>query len=139
MDKRRRGIPKQVIGGGALPAPKVPVSTDGKNPTFRFGRVPKRGAYTLSSWKGRELDDLLDCLRQMENMTWAEIRATSGPLGQRTGLGYTLLKNPRGLGFGPDVKPFEVRVCLTKRIVAHRDNEVCYILRFDRVHAAAGK
>lgn len=119
--------------------PSVPESTDDQKPTFRFSRAAKRGRYSLGSWSSRDLDSLVDCFQKMEAMTWLEIRATGGQLGERTGLGYQVLKNPKGMGFSPEVKPFEVRVCEKKRLIGHRDKEVCYILRFDALHDSTGR
>lgn len=131
--------PKGSVQTNKLPGPKVPETTDNLSPLFKFSLTERRGRYSLGQWTSRDLDALVDCLQTMEAMTWLEIRATGGPLGERTGLAYTPLKNPRGLGFSPEVKPFEVRVCQGKRLIAHRDKQTCYVLRFDRGHDTTGR
>ncbi len=140
MTRHHGSIPKQRPKKcGAIPDPPVQESTDKLPPTFRFTHADDKGQYALRHWVAGDLDDLISCFKRMEQMSWEEIRATGGPLGQRTGLAYQRIKNPKSLGLSPEVKPFEVRPCERKRLIAFRDGQVCYIMRFDRNHTTTNK
>lgn len=142
--KSQSRIPKQSSGTkspGKIPNPTLFVdakgSTDNENPSFRFKYVDK-SRWCLSDWQSKELDDLIQALKKIENYTWEQIRRQgSKTKGGSVGTGYKIINNPPPLpaDISEDVTFSEMRVCQRKRIFGFRSGSIYYIVWFDRDHS----
>ena len=88
--------------------------------------------FLLSTWKDRELSDLIKTFKTMESLDWNQIY-------QHNGLRYKLIDQcPRTLphGIPPDVSIFELRVNEKSRLFGYRSDNICNIIWFDNNHLA---
>lgn len=134
---KRGGIPPLTpAGGGKIPPPETPRSTDDRHPAFRFKHADEN-KYCLRDWKAPELDDLVRAFKKIEGYTWGQIKGHGGKLGNKVGTGFGVIdKNLPTLpdGVPPDAVISEMRVDGTKRIFGYRVDEFYYLIWFDRNH-----
>lgn len=105
-------------------------STDNEKLVFSFKYVDPN-KWLLSDWQGKELIELIECFKKMENMTWKEIK-------DHKGLKYSAIHNPPKINhfeISEDITICEVRVCQVKRIHGFRLGKVFHVVWFDKDHS----
>ena len=126
MGKIKAGDKPRRISSKVLEAPEEPRSD---YPVFSFMHVADKHCL-LSKWRGKELDELIEALKTMEQLTWDRI-------GTHNGLRFTPISNPAKPlpeRVSPDETIYEIRVCSVKRVFGYRTGNVFRILWFDREH-----
>lgn len=95
----------------------------------------------LSAWSREKLQAFSGFCRQLTQMCWADIYATGGKAGTKTGLGYTIHKNHDVLpknnelqDISPDLTWFELRVDEESRVHGFRVKDAFFLVYLDQNH-----
>lgn len=96
----------------------------------------------FSVWEAAKLKAFSGFCRKIAQMRWADIYATGGSAGHKTGLGYTVHKNPDVLPTNPDLKAlspdltwFELRIDGESRVHGFRVKDAFFLVSLDQGHA----
>ena len=96
----------------------------------------------LSAWDSAKLKSFSAFCRKLTQMRWAEIYATGGTVGNKTGLGYTIHKNhdvlpdnPELKDLSPDLTWFELRIDAESRVHGFRVKDAFFLVFLDQSHA----
>ncbi|MCI0681368.1 MAG: hypothetical protein L0Y71_04625 [Gemmataceae bacterium] len=106
-----------------------------------FRHVVQPGdAFCLSTLGQDEVREVVDCLRQLNTLTWQQILQQSGKGPRKAGLAYTLYPDHalRGVSrpavISPDIRIAAVRASQKIRVFGVYIEHVFHILWFDRNH-----
>jgi len=96
----------------------------------------------LSAWGADKLKTFSAFCRKLSQMKWADIYATGGAVGHKTGMGYTVHKNLEVLPNNPeldalslDLTWFELRVDGESRVHGFRVKDAFFLVFLDHDHA----
>lgn len=96
----------------------------------------------FSAWDGAKLKAFSGFCRKITKMRWADIYATGGAVGHKTGLGYTVHKNadvlpenPELKSLSPDLTWFELRIDGESRVHGFRVKDAFFLVFLDQGHA----
>ena len=96
----------------------------------------------LSSWDADKLKAFSAFCRKISQSKWAEIYRTGGAVGHKTGMGYTVHKDPDVLPDNPELKVlspdltwFELRVDGECRVHGFRVKDAFFLVFLDKDHA----
>lgn len=97
-------------------------------PVFKFSNVDQN-KWKLEEWQSRELKDLIDTFKKMEQLSWNDIF-------KHRGLNVKAIEDvnyPKEIS--PDETIYEIRVCKVKRVFGFIDKNIFNLIWFDREHS----
>ncbi len=135
MSRKRRIKERERLPEALLPKRiQTPVSVS-------FRHVVQPGdRFCLSTFHHDEVREVVDCLRQLNTLTWQQVLQQSGKGPHKAGLAYTLYPDhalqrvSRPSIISPEIRIAAIRASQKIRVFGVYIEHVFYILWFDRNH-----